>query len=283
MASQTYNSADTPITANYVGMSTITIAETFNADSLSVTVNVTAPDEGSGPDASLLAVALNHSDGNSSLLQASDPSSLAGVNFEGDRPTVSGLTQFLGVPVNGTWDLFISTFSDFSFTINSWALNFTYTTAPNTPRFPNDPAAITIAPFNYGKGASIKKNARLNFNVSSPTVSSIFDSLRVCAFNARVEGLIVNVKSSGTGNTTLLSLHKVSGTTDTILLSQTIQIPAGNSYYYRYFPSVTKQIDNGDLNYDKNVNKGDFLYFSIEQLGTNVADINASVILNSRD
>lgn len=265
---------------------TINVPGSYTATVVSIEafVDVDPPDEGSGPDPTLTTIYLYNPTIGPNILHDGGAGSISGVTYDVSAISLTGMTIFNGSVMAGNWVLWVfNLFASNTATLNDWYLDITYFVVPQSPRFPNDPAAITIpAGQKYGKGV-LKKNVKLNFNVSAPTVSSIFDSLRMCTFNANIEGVVVSAKSTGTGSTSLLSLHKVSGAVDTVLISQQIKIPAGNGYYYRYFPSLLKQLDNDDLSYTKTINQGDFLYFSIEQLGTNVTDINASVILNSRD
>ncbi len=275
-ATETFNSTDTPQTAGFGGaiVSVINVPSSAIITNVTCTVDIVAPDEGAGPDPSLLNVYLLKTDGPTVYLHLAQALSLVNITYDTDRnPSSGSMNEFDTYDMTGDWTLVIENLASATTDLTTWSLNITYSIPDNVPRYPAEPEAPTLESAQYGPGVHIRKNAKLFFNVNKPIINEIIDNARSCPFNANMESLIITANNTGASTTTKISLHRVANGVDSILLSQSIILPTGLTYYSARFPS----------SYSKGINKGDMVYLRVDDTNSTVSNVSLSLALNQRD
>lgn len=272
-------SSNTPlvIPASDLLEDTIVVSQTGVVTDLTIDVNITAPNEGGGPDPSLISFSINRVDlAKSVTLHGYEALAVNGVNYDTDRDPFDGTgtleAMFDGVSLNGNWLLGISNvFSTATGTLNSWGINFTYDAIASIPFFVTQPAALTIPTgIKYGKGRSQKLNQKLAFNVqTSFAANDILDVPKVCGLNGVITELRVLAKNTGSSGTTNLTLYKFSGGVLSTLISSNVIMNSGNTYYHRQYN------DSALLS----VSKNDLLFFKANTVATGLESLSVLVTI----
>lgn len=263
----------------------ISVPDSVIIDSCSCDVNLTAPDEGSGPDSTFLSLFLYGPSGTVNPLQNSTSEPLNGVNFDGDRSSLGGMNAtFAGLNALLNWWIFeVNNFSGVDGVTNSFVLNINYTPAPTVVRYPSAPAATSIpAGKKYGIGGNVSAIHRMCFNLGAPSNGRIVDCIRKVPYNCSIEGVNIVIKNSGTVNDTKLSLYKVSSGVVSPIISEQLIVKPGANYYNSFFPSKLKLMDNVDIQYTKTLEKDDLLYVTADTAGINCSDISIMLTLKQR-
>ncbi len=263
--------ADTPINVPDSGLATNVLCR----------IQISAPDEGSGKDPSLLDIILLHPNFTTQVtLQSGTPQDIGDVTFDtGRAPATGSMNDFDGLNIYGDWSLIIKNFSGIATgTINDWSLTLTYpdpASAAGSPLSPTAPAARTI-PGNtrYGTGIPLKQNMKLTFNFPKiVSAISFLDKVQLVPYDSTVGEIKVIVKSTGTSNI-LLSMHKVSSGVDTVMINQNIVVSPGLNYTFMKYANLPSS--------ERDINKDDILYFSIDSAGDGVESLTAQCTLNAR-
>lgn len=252
--------------------------------SMDIDVNITPPDEGFGPDATLLKILLfenfpvgstivyDGSGGNRGAILANGSAlSLTSTNFEKIRSSQDLLSTFYGFSLYNTgWVLVAQNSSTLARgTITSCQLNLNVVDNP-PPGPPNGPVPRTLPTAAYGIGGNVARNDNVFFKVTNPVTGGVLDTVRLVPYNAYVKSLKISAISTGSGNTLTLSLHKVSSTVDTVVISRTVALNAGLSFAGSSFDSNIP------------VSLNDMLYLSIDDAGTGVSKIEVQLSLVAR-
>lgn len=280
MPSNTYNSTDTPmvIPLGSGGESDIVVTDSFIISDISINVQALAPDEGSGPDPTFVEFDVNNLI-NIVTLHNSTASSIANVTYDtgANPPDMDSLSIFIGALSNTTWGLILNNFSFIdTLTLNSWALTLSYAAPPNVSLVPTPPVARTIpGGIPYGPGIIPKKNMNVFMNlIGIVGASNIIDKVARVPFNSQLSRIKVTARNSGSAVQTKLSLYKVSNGVTTKLIDQGITIPTGGSYTY-----VTYMNRNSNI---FNVNEGDIVYASVDQVGSGFQDLSLEFNLSEQ-
>ena len=271
MPSNTYPSGEPPfvLTPGLTYNFDILVSDSFVITQALANVQISSPDEGSGPDATTMEVLLYRDGADRVDLQYFGGASLANVTYDTDRAPYSGsMTTYNGLTSNANWRFTISNISFIAnATINALSIILSYTTAnvaliPTAPAIPTIPGGVL-----YSRNGIIpKKNIMSTMNlIGQASVSTILDKVQRVPFNANLNNIRVIVSNTGSVTSTKLSLYKFSGGIITKLIDQGIILQPGNTYMaLRYFNRNSTVFQ---------VNQGDLIYAAIDQVGVGVQDL----------
>ena len=280
MATLNVTSPNTPlvIPASNTLEDTIVVSQTGTVTDLTIDVNITAPNEGGGPDPSLISFSINRVDlAKSVALHSQQALSVAGVNYDTDRDPFDGPgtleAMFDGVSLNGNWLLGISNvFSTATGTLNSWGINFTYDPIASNPYKAAQPAAITVpSGVKYGKGRVQKLNQKLMFNIQdSIAAGNILDVPKVCNLDGIITDIQILAKNTGSSGTTALTLYKYSSGVLSALLNSTLVLPSGNTYKHTRY---------SNRDFGLGVFANDLLFLKADTLATGLASLSVLITI----
>lgn len=285
----TYNfvSIDTPqiILSLDTTISSITLDAQYLITSVNFDVNITPPDEGGGPDPTLLDVVLACDVPVASTefdFHLASADSLTAQNFNGTRTSVDDINNFVGGiagQFNPVWTLVIDNISPFTGTLTSWGINIIgsiFLPGPANPiGDPGSPSARTIPSITYKYGQGQRENIKLTFNQIGTLAVSTMDSVRVSPLDGKLEDVILSCRNTGSTTNTTLSLYKVSNSSVIpVIFSRNISFTPGDSY------RILKMFGEDASKY---INKGDMLYFTVDTVGSSALDLTAQVTINSRN
>lgn len=278
-------STDTPISVSPsdTEISSITFPVSGLVQDLTVDLDIDAPDEGGGPDPTLVYVDLTAPSLTYVIFHDYGESTpVTGVNIDDDQAPSPGETMddFNGEStVGGTWDLYVGNgFGTADATINDWTLNITLpAAAPQRVLLPSSPATVVIPSginFKFKQNRGRRRTDKFSFTVPGVITSSTqFSNGKQVPVNSRLKDITISAINTGTTNETRFNVFKYSNGTTTKIISNRFVFKPGGSY---------KLIRLAN-NFVNTFNKGDVVYFTLQSFGTNLQDVCIQATFSERD